>query len=199
MDNHVHLLLKGELDQISTYMRNVLSTYAIGFNKRYGRSGHLFEGRFLSEPIESDSHFLAAIRYIHHNPQKAGLASHESYRWSSYREYVNGMPPIGESVLAQTAFALELLGSLPEFVSFHRSESQDCFLEPEDTKTAASNKRALRVALEELGKQGLFEVRSLPREERNEAITRLRERGLTLRQIERCTGVSRSQIARICK
>lgn len=197
MDNHVHLLLKGEMDQISAFMRNVLSTYAIGFNKRYDRSGHLFEGRFQSEPIESDAHFLAAVRYIHQNPQKAGLAPVENYRWSSYGEYVNQAPPIGRTILAETEFTLNLFGSLHEFVLFHGVAAPDCFLEPEDSKTTAGNKRALRIAIDELGEKGLFNVKSLPKDERNEAISRLKGRGLTLRQIERCTGISRSQIARI--
>ena len=199
MDNHVHLLLAGTLDTISALMRDVLSMYAIGFNSRYGREGHLFQGRYLSEPIESEGHLLAAVRYIHQNPKKAGMAPMETYRWSSYGEYVYGVPPKGAQVLADTSLLLNMFGSIEQFAAFHSAESGDHFLEPDDSKINADGKRALRIAIEELGEEGLLSVKSLPKEKRNEALARLRAQGLSLRQIERLTGVSRSQISRLGK
>ena len=199
MDNHIHLLLAGTLDTISALMRDVLSMYAIGFNSRYGREGHLFQGRFLSEPIESEGHLLAAVRYIHQNPKKAGMAPMETYRWSSYGEYLYGIPPKGVQVLADTSLLLNMLGSVEQFAAFHNAESSDHFLEPDDSKTNADGKRALRIAIEELGEEGMLSVKSLPKEKRNEALARLRKQGLSLRQIERLTGVNRSQISRLGK
>ena len=88
MSNHVHLLLRGDMDAISRAMRRVESAYASRFNARHGRTGTLFQGRFTSVPVESDEQLCAAVRYIHLNPVKAGEPIDGP--WSSYAEYAAG-------------------------------------------------------------------------------------------------------------
>jgi REP element-mobilizing transposase RayT len=90
MDNHVHLIIdQGEI--ISLKSCRVLNVrYAYYFNRQYNRIGHLFQDRFKSEIIEDEKYLLAAIRYVHNNPVKAGMAAHrQNYIWSSYNAYVN--------------------------------------------------------------------------------------------------------------
>ena len=79
MGNHVHLLLHGHIAGISKAMQVLLGTYALKFNEQTGRSGHLFQERFSSEPIDSDEYLLSALRYIHQNPDKARIATYDSY------------------------------------------------------------------------------------------------------------------------
>lgn len=90
MTNHVHLMVQsGDTVPISKFMQVIGTAYAMYVNKRYGRVGHLFQGRFHSVLVESDSQALELSRYLHLNPVRAGMAERpELYRWSSYRAYV---------------------------------------------------------------------------------------------------------------
>ena len=101
MDNHVHLLIRQQIDDLSQMMRRLNSGYALYFNLVHGRSGCLFQGRYLSEPVEDDAYLMTVVRYIHQNPLKAGMTSSCSYKWSSYDAYCTGIEPAGgEFVLA---------------------------------------------------------------------------------------------------
>ena len=193
MDNHFHLLLRGRIDEIARFMKMLLASYAKRFNKRHGRSGHLFQSRYGSEPIDSETYLLQAVRYIHQNPEKAGIAPAQRYKWSSYSEYVCA-PRI-----TTTAPVLDTFGTKKAFEDFHRRESSFSLREYADQRGEAAAKQALLTAVDELGEKTLHAVRSLPKDERNRCIARLKRRGLTARQIERLTGVSRSTVARIAK
>lgn len=66
------------------------SRYAMYFNKRHELDGHVFQGRYGSELIDSPQYFLEVSRYIHLNPVKAELVKHPGeYPWSSYSSYVS--------------------------------------------------------------------------------------------------------------
>ena len=71
MRNHVHLLIKEEADPLHRTMKRIGVSYSYYFNKKYKRVGHLFQGRFRSQIIETDSSILSCLRYIHNNPVKA--------------------------------------------------------------------------------------------------------------------------------
>ncbi len=88
MMNHVHLLIQEHTDTISRIMSRIGTSYAWWYNRKYGRSGYVFQGRYGSECVENDEYLLTVIRYIHNNPVKAGLVQNpEDYRWSSIRLY----------------------------------------------------------------------------------------------------------------
>lgn len=88
MKNHVHLHLETIDDHIQYIMKKINSLYAIYFNKRYDLVGHVFQGRYKSEIIDSRSYFLKASRYIHLNPVKANIVKFPSdYKWSSCAAY----------------------------------------------------------------------------------------------------------------
>ena len=89
MSNHIHLFLKTLVPNISEAMHRLNLDYSIYFNKRHGKTGHLFESRFKSKLVQEDRYFLALLRYIHMNPVKAGIVpSPENYEWSSHRAYL---------------------------------------------------------------------------------------------------------------
>jgi putative transposase len=87
MTNHVHLLVTpADQKGCSTLMRDLGQRYVQYFNKRYGRSGTLWEARFRSCLVDSASYVLACYRYIELNPVRAGMVpAPDRYRWSSYR------------------------------------------------------------------------------------------------------------------
>ena len=87
MDNHVHLLMK-ESEEIGTSIKRITVGYVGWHNKKYERTGHLFQNRFLSESVASDKYLLTVLRYIHQNPIKAYMVNKvEDYSYSSFREY----------------------------------------------------------------------------------------------------------------
>ncbi len=74
MDNHYHLLIETTSDNLSLFMRQVNSNYAIYFNKKYKRSGHLWQGRYKSWYIFNEEYLYMLFRYIEHNPIKAKMS-----------------------------------------------------------------------------------------------------------------------------
>jgi putative transposase len=92
MTNHVHLLLTPEhAEGPSRTMQAVGRTYVRHVNRRYRRTGTLWEGRFKSALIDSEQYLLSCSRYIELNPVRAGMVQHPAeYRWSSYRRNALG-------------------------------------------------------------------------------------------------------------
>jgi putative transposase len=87
MTNHVHLLCTPNAPfAVSLMMQSVGRRYVQYFNRRYGRSGTLWEGRFRSSLVQSEEYLLHLYRYIELNPVRAGMVEHPSgYTWSSYQ------------------------------------------------------------------------------------------------------------------
>ena len=71
--NHFHLLLKTGQAPVATVMRRLLTGYAIYYNKRHSRCGHLFQNRYKSILCQEDTYLLELVRYIHLNPIRAKL------------------------------------------------------------------------------------------------------------------------------
>ncbi len=94
MSNHVHLAIERGRDPLSRIMAGLQSSYTQYFNRRYDRSGHLFQGRYKAFLVEKDRYALALLRYIHENPVKARLVEKaEDFGWSSDRAYRRGRGP----------------------------------------------------------------------------------------------------------
>ena len=92
MPTHVHLLARldssGELPK---FMQGILQVYADYFRKKYNSYGFVFQNRYKSLLIESESYLLECGRYIERNPLRAGLIDNiADYSWSSYNFYANG-------------------------------------------------------------------------------------------------------------
>jgi putative transposase len=114
MPNHIHLLLRQlELMGVSLFMQKLGSGYSGYFNSRYGRKGHLFQGKFTARNISGDEDLKNVLTYIHTNPlslfdtgwKDKGVKDCDrakeflmSYRWSSYLDYsgVKNFPSITE-------------------------------------------------------------------------------------------------------
>jgi len=75
MPNHVHLLLRSGMAPISTVMRRLLTGYAVTYNHRHKRHGHLFQNRYKSILCQEDTYLLELARYIHLNPLRTGVVS----------------------------------------------------------------------------------------------------------------------------
>jgi len=88
MPNHVHLLLFSGPQGISQFMRRLLTGYALYYNRRHQRGGHLFQDRYKSIVCEEDPYLLELVRYIHLNPLRGmmvrSLKELDRYRWSGH-------------------------------------------------------------------------------------------------------------------
>ena len=94
MGNHYHLLIEIPEGILSRGMAWLNGVYTQKFNKKYGLTGHLFQGRFKSKPIEDNMQFLTGVRYIVRNPVDAGMVeSADQWPWSSYRATVGKIEP----------------------------------------------------------------------------------------------------------
>ncbi|MFA7405293.1 MAG: transposase [Pelobacteraceae bacterium] len=102
MSNHFHLLLRPQSTKLSVFMRRLLTGYAVVFNLRHHRSGHLFQNRYKSIVCEEDSYLLELVRYIHLNPLRVGLAESlevlDSYKWSGHAVIMGMGTCVGQKV-----------------------------------------------------------------------------------------------------
>ncbi len=91
MSNHVHLLIEQGETPLSKIMQGLQQSYTIYFNRKYGQTGHLFQGRYKAILCDKDTYLLELILYIHLNPVRAEIVKKPSeYIWSSHRAYLSG-------------------------------------------------------------------------------------------------------------
>ena len=96
LPNHAHLLLRSGPVGLPRLMRRVLTGYAVSFNRRHRRHGHLFQNRYKSIVCEEDAYFRELVRYIHLNPLRASLVSDlqglDRYPWSGHATLLGHKP-----------------------------------------------------------------------------------------------------------
>jgi REP element-mobilizing transposase RayT len=92
MDNHYHALIETARPNLSRGMRHLNGVYTQRFNRRHGRVGHVFQGRFKAILVQKDTHLLELCRYVVLNPVRAGIRRRvEDWPWSSYRATIGRM------------------------------------------------------------------------------------------------------------
>jgi REP element-mobilizing transposase RayT len=83
MTNHYHLVIDAPTGDVSRAIQYLNGTYAMYFNERHERTGHLFNGRFRTTILDSERHVEAACAYVRLNPVRAGLAATaDDWRWA---------------------------------------------------------------------------------------------------------------------
>ena len=88
MPNHIHLIIEvKKVSDLGKLMQGIDLTYAIWFNKKYNKVGHLWQGRFKNMIIQKDQYLLDCLNYIEYNPVRASLSSSPiGYEWSSWKD-----------------------------------------------------------------------------------------------------------------
>ena len=90
MSNHYHLLVHTPEGNLTRCMRHLGGVYTQFFNRRHGHDGPLFRGRYKAILIEEEEYLLGLVRYIHHNPLKAGIVDTlKEYPWTSHHGYLS--------------------------------------------------------------------------------------------------------------
>jgi len=93
MSNHFHLAIQTGQTTLSEFMRQLLTGYAINYNKRHKRKGYLFQNRYKSILCDADEYLLPLIRYVHLNPVKAKMVRFDQlrkYKWTGHVELMEG-------------------------------------------------------------------------------------------------------------
>ncbi|TKB75291.1 MAG: hypothetical protein E8D46_03145, partial [Nitrospira sp.] len=169
MTNHVHLLVETGDHPLSRTMQALQFTYSQYYNRRYDKSGHVFQGRYQAILCDREAYLLELVRYLHLNPARIRTPlSPWTYRWSSHAAYVGRSSPVQVSTMAvlnsfhrqlgpaRQAYRKFLQAGLAQGHQDHFYETVDQrflgdegFIEEADRKTSATREvtvRPLRIA-----------------------------------------------------
>lgn len=182
MGNHIHILLKEGKEDLTLVFKRVAGHYVYWYNWKYHRCGHLFQDRYKSEPVEDDGYFLTVLRYIHQNPVKAKICRcAEDYVYSSMNAYLK------HSVLVDTEFALSMLPK-DQFVDYHHEDNDDQCMDL-DENFRLTDEDAKQLIFKIAKCKSAVEFQQLDAAKRNAYIHKLHEKGMSIRQISRLTGL----------
>lgn len=195
MDNHVHFLLKSK-ENFNKFMQCLQTVYALYFNKKYKRIGHLFQDRFKSIPVEREKYLLECVRYIHQNPVKANISTIEKYKWSSYNEYIS------KSRIVHTDNILKLFSDNKEIAINSYKEYMNIVKKKADIRNMAiedkmTDEEASKF-IESFFNIDVNDIKQFDIIERNVIISKIVAlKIISVRQIARITGINRNIIRRM--
>ncbi|MGK4042481.1 transposase [Heyndrickxia oleronia] len=196
MNNHIHLLLQEKEETVSKVIQRISVSYVQWYNKKYDRCGHLFQDRFRSEVVETSSSFLKVLRYIHQNPLKAGLTKTIfEWEWSSIHDYLRPSDFIDREFVLQL-FSTDSYQALQLFSNYMQLSNNDEFLD--DIPRITISDAEIIDYLKRIDIPTSSALQQLQKEKRNAIIADLKMiKGISIRQLARITGISKSVIDRI--
>ena len=195
MTNHIHLLIEPADEPIDRVFRRIGTRYAVWYNRRYQRAGHLFQDRFRSENVETDQYFMTVLRYILQNPMKAGMESRPgSYRWSSYLAYMQG----GGSV-TDTQYALDLFGGRDTLAEYLGQENDDSVMDENSCDWRLRDDLAKEIMERITGCSTVADFQRFDSSDQKQYVRRMYQERLSMGQISRLTGMSKATVCRRVK
>jgi putative transposase len=196
MDNHVHILLKEGKESIDQVMKKIGVSYVSWYNRKYDRSGHLFQDRFRSEVVETEEYLLVVLRYIHQNPIKSGEVKNlREFKWSSYGEYIDHSRIVDREFIFGI-FANEREKAVACFKQFMKEQVEDNCIEANDRKRLTDQE--LKITIQEyVGIMRPIELQHMEKVKRDEFLRKIKKiAGISTRQIARLTGISQSVVVK---
>ena len=200
MPNHVHLTIRVYYDNLSQIMRRLGTRYAIWFNLKHERTGHLFQDRFRSEKVETDGYLLVVVRYIHLNPVKAQIVDYASeYPWSSHRTYLGEKGQyfqIVDTDLVLNMFSSQGDDRRKQYKLFLDSSNDDRCLDINVPENLTDDEVFYELT-KLLNNKHPFSLRELEKQERDKVLQEIKEiKGISIRQIAKITGLDKSLVSR---
>jgi len=196
MSNHYHLLIETSEENLSKYMKHINAYYAMYFNKKYKRSGHLWQGRFKSWYVTDEAYLYALVAYIEYNPVKAKMV-HKlgEYKYSSYlafSEEVDAIACLNES------FVFKMYENVKERLEFIEYAHDERILDEikKASSLVTSSIKEKKIDIKKIEK-ALQKAKNI--EERNTIIYEANQLGLSQDKLAVMAGVSQTQINRIIK
>ena len=199
MSNHLHLLIQEREEAISDIVKRIGVTYAHYFNKKYERSGHLFQDRFRSEPVDNIEYFVTLLRYIHQNPLKAGIVDNiDDYPWSSWNYYVVDTSSIS-FCSTKSVFARINQADLIELIKTpFEDDGQILDIDTDGSKSISDSDVKAFLQMTQ-GIANPLMVQSLEKTRRNVVLRAALSYGAGIRQLSRLTGISFGVIQKLTK
>ncbi|WP_246346190.1 transposase [Sedimentibacter hydroxybenzoicus] len=198
MDNHVHLLIKEGKEPLETVMRRICGSYVFWYNRKYDRIGYLFQDRFKSEAVEDDTYFLTVLRYIFQNPVKAGMVKNIiEYPWTNYDDYNRKIKKSETDFIFNFFNSHNMEEAIKDFIKYINESNADECLDLDERSTITDNE-AQKVINETCKVEHPHDMQEFNTDERNYYIKILkRDYNLSIRQIERLTGINRGIIQKV--
>ncbi len=194
MDNHVHLLVMDH-EEIGKSIKRITVSYVQWHNNKYARTGHLFQNRYRSEPVESESSLFAVLRYIHQNPLKAKMVEKiEKYNWSSFHDYILGYE--GEKTNVNTELLRSYFTTKDSFISYMTEIVDEEFMDYEE-KRKFTDEEVTKIIKKITHIESIIK---LPKKERDSIIIKIyNSTDTSLRQLSRVLGLSRGIVEKAMK
>lgn len=131
MNNHIHLLVRGEIRVLSSFIACINTAFAMYYNRMNQRIGYVFQDRFKSYPIEDENYFWTCLRYIHNNPVKAKICiKAKDYKWSSFNGYINKADILLDS--QSYVFMKKTYVHAEEFLTYHHQKDFNLYPDVEE-------------------------------------------------------------------
>ena len=192
MSNHIHLLIEPTGEPLDVIFKRIGTRYAVWFNRKYQRAGHLFQDRYRSECVETDQYYKTVLRYILQNPMKAGLESCPgSYRWSSYAAYING-----QGIITDTEFATGLFGGREALIEYLTQDNDDHVMDEGDHDWRLRDDEARAIINRLTNCASVSDFQRLDASVQKKYAAALYQEKLSLGQIARLTGMSKATVFR---
>lgn len=195
MPNHVHFIIHDKFNNLSTMIQSLNVRYSNYFNKKYERVGHLFENRFKSKNIEEENYLKNVVRYIHKNPENAGMKKY--YEWSSYNEYITS-----KNLIVDRKFILNLFeNNVKNFEYFHNEYKKDKDLgQNYEMVNKIEDEEAIKIMKEISKEENLIKIQNYEINIKRKLIEKfLKIEGIKKVQIARILGMNRMTINRIAR
>jgi len=199
MDNHYHILLETTEDNLSTFMRVVNANYAKYFNKKYKRSGHLFQDRYKSKYILSEDYLYTLIRYIENNPLEASIITKVGkFPYTLAHQIFNNKTyyPCCKNSMLIKEFDIQTLN---EFLGEPLSENELTYLKEQEKKKIYKEQGKIQVTQAKKFMEYFKDVNIDTKKKRNVAILHAFEDGHTQVKIASHLKLSTSAVSKIIK
>ena len=195
MSNHIHLLIEPSGEALNIAFTRIETRYAMWFNRKYQRTGYLFQNRFRSEAVETDQYFMTVLRYILQNPMKAGMESRPgSYRWSSYLAYKKG-----KGAVTDIQYALDLFGGREPLMEYLDQSNDDSVMDEADFDRRLRDEQVREKMLQITKCASASAFQQLERPLQKEYAAQMYLSGLSLGQISRFTGMTKTTVFKAVK
>ncbi len=193
MSNHIHLLLEPLDEPLDMIFRRIGTRYAVWYNRKYQRAGHLFQDRFRSENVSTVQYYQTVLRYILQNPMKAGMEKHPGeYRWSSYTAYEKG-----QGIVTDTQYAVELFGGRETLIQYLKQDNDDTVMDEENHDWRLRDDAARRIMRQITQCSSVSDFQKLDPDLQKKHAAEMYQERLSMGQIARLTGMSKTTVFRI--
>lgn len=187
MDNHVHFLIGKGNTGMALFVKKLACSYVYYFNHKYERTGHLFQGRYKSEPVETVEYFKTVYRYILHNPEKVKLGYYNEYKWSSFKIEDN-------CEVINHKFIIEVFGSdelRKQFLDLNSNDKCMEYISSYNSMKLHDDQLKIEFIKQLFSIDNVLLLNKDPRGIKKSRMILLKQCGLSVNQISRITGINR--------